>query len=105
MNLRKQTTARKLPEGAGKNRLELVPRVRANSGPEVNCESPLKVRSAVMPYLCTVPEYATLSDEVVIEMARQRVCRRLHITDRWVAIALLLDAINQRAGIRPIVDT
>jgi len=90
LNLRKQNTARKLPEEARKDRLELVPLVRANSGPEANCESPLKVRSAAIPYLCTVPEYATLSDEVVIEMARQKVNRRLHIPDRWVGIAVLL---------------
>lgn len=52
--------------------------------------TPLRVRNAVIPYLAALPDYANLSDEVVVEMARQKTRRRLRVQDRWVAIALLL---------------
>ena len=72
--------------------LHLVgPRVpRRLTAAELNGVPPLKVRAVAIQFLAAVSEYAELSDEALIGMARQKTCRRVHIPDRWVAIALLL---------------
>jgi len=48
------------------------------------------VKAAVITLLAALPEYANLSDDALVEMARQKTYGRLCVSDRWVAIALLL---------------
>jgi hypothetical protein len=92
LNLKRQAAVRQLSDASSKDGPQLVgPRVpRRLTAAEVRGGAPLKVKAAVIPFLAALSEYADLSDEVVIEMARQKVNRRLHIPDRWVAIAVLL---------------
>lgn len=92
MNFRRQATVRKLPEVAAKNLPHLVGlRVpKRLTAAEISGAAPLKVRSVAVQFLAAVPEYAELSDECLIQMAREKTVRKLYVPDRWVAIALLL---------------
>ena len=91
MNLRRQTDARKLPDVPAKSLHLVGPRVpRKITVDEISGAAPLKVRPVAIQYLAALPEYANLSDETLIEMARQKTYRRPHIPNRWAAIALLL---------------
>jgi hypothetical protein len=88
MNMRRQAVAKNLP---ARNLHLVAPRVpKRLTGPEMSGAAPLKVRPAAVQFLAAVPEYENLGDETLIAIARQKTCRRLHVADRWVAIALLL---------------
>ena len=91
MNLRRETAAKKLPDVPAKNLHLVGPRVpKRLTAAEINGAAPLKVRPVAIQYLAALPEYENLSDDTLIDMARQKTCRRIYIADRWVAIAVLL---------------
>ena len=91
MNLRRETAAKKLPDVPAKSLHLVGPRVRRKlTAVGINGAAPLKVRPVAIQYLAALPEYANLGDEALIGMARQKTCRKIHVQDRWVAIALLL---------------
>jgi len=92
LNLRRQAAARKLPNVPGRDLPQLVgPRIPMGlTAAEIGGGSPLKVKAKVIPLLAVLPEYADLSDDELVEMARRRTYGRLHVAGRWVAIALLL---------------
>ena len=91
MNLKRQAV-RQLSDARSKDGPELVgPRLpRRLTAAEVKGGAPLKVKATVVALLATLAEYAELSDDVLVEMARRKTYGRLHVPDRWVAIALLL---------------
>jgi hypothetical protein len=92
LNLKRQAVARLTSNVQGEGTPQLVPpRVpRRRTAAEVGRGIPLKVKASVIPLLAALPEFTGLTDDVLIEMARQKTYRRLHVADRWVAIALLL---------------
>jgi hypothetical protein len=92
LNFRRRATAPKLPDMAANDLPHLVaPRVpKRLTASEISGAAPLKVRPVAIQYLAALPEYANVSDEALIGMARQKTCRKIHVQDRWVAIALLL---------------
>ena len=94
MNLRRQAAARQIPDASRKDMPQLVgPRVPSRlTAAEVKGGAPLTVKAAAIPFLASLPEYANLSDDVLVGMARRKTYGRLHVPDRWVAIALLLGA-------------
>jgi len=91
LNLKRQAV-RQLSDAWSKDGPELVgPRLpRRLTAAEVKGGAPLKVKATVVAFLATLAEYAELSDDVLVEMARRKTYGRLHVPDRWVAIALLL---------------
>jgi hypothetical protein len=92
LNLRRQALARQTSNVPAKGTLQLLTHLvsRRPTAAEVSGGIPLKLKASVIPMLAAAPEYAGLTDDVLVEMARQKTYRRLHIADRWVAIALLL---------------
>jgi len=92
LNLKRQAAVRQLSDESGKDGPQLVgPRApRKLAAFESKGGAPLKVKAAVIPLLAALSEYTELGDDVLVEMARQKTYGRLHVADRWVAIALLL---------------
>ena len=49
---------------------------------------PLRVKSEAVKYLSSLPQFHGIRDSVLIRLAARRT--RLSVTDRWVAIALIV---------------
>jgi len=49
---------------------------------------PLRIKSAAVSYLSSLPQFHSIPDESLIRLAHRRT--RLDVHDRWVAIALIL---------------
>ena len=49
---------------------------------------PLRVKSEAVKYLSSLPQFHGIPDSVLIRLAARRT--RLSVTDRWVAIALIV---------------